>query len=179
MLDAPRIGPRNGQRDLVIARGLCHLGRDAPDRVRRNTGNALCPLRCRVRNTLAQQREGRRDPTAVGQNVVTVKRGLSTGGMVWHCRLGLNFPPHVVPGVQRVDFRCRPILDKQTKRIAVGPHIQQLASVRVPLHKLVVERVGPDHLVDQRHEQHPIRTRAMKRPPARLNLERAILSGFE
>jgi len=164
VLRAPRVRPRNRQRDLVVARRLRHLAREAADRIRCYPCDLLRPFGRRFLEALPQQREGRGNRRAVGQHIASVERGLRAGRVMLHCLAGLLVPPQVVLREERIALGERGILHEQAERVALRSHVQQFARVGVALDELVVVRVRLNQFVDQRHEQRAVRTGANGHP---------------
>ncbi|CAB3774300.1 hypothetical protein LMG29542_07705 [Paraburkholderia humisilvae] len=153
---APRIGPANRQRNLVIARRVGHLARETPDRVGGNAGDLRSPFGRALRSAFAQQRERWRDRRAVIKRVVAFRRaferGLRTRRMVQHGALAFTIPPQMILRKQRIAFPRIGVAHEQAEFVALLIHVQQFGRIRIARDKLVIETVGGEQFVNQRHE---------------------------
>ncbi|CAB3773451.1 hypothetical protein LMG29542_07238 [Paraburkholderia humisilvae] len=157
---APRIGPANRQRNLVIARRVGHLARETPDRVGGNASDLRSPFGRALCSAFAQQRERWRDRRTVIEHVIAFRRALERRlhprRVVQHGALAFAIPPQMVLRKQRIAFPRIGVAHEQAEFVALLIHVQQVGRVRKARDELVIETVGGEQFVNQRHEQRTI-----------------------
>ncbi|KGD38802.1 hypothetical protein DO70_6472 [Burkholderia pseudomallei] len=161
---APRVGPADRQRDLVIARDVRHLMREPADRRGRNARDSLRPLRRAFGHALAQQRERGRDGRAVVERVAAVERGRCAARVMRNRPAAAEIPPQVILRKQRIALGARRIAHEEAERVGFGAHVQQLGRVRVARDEVAVVAAGLDQLANHRHEQRAVGAGADRYP---------------
>jgi len=161
---APRVGPSDRQRDLVIARDVGHFACKTADRIGGNACDLRRPLRRAIGHLFAQQLERRRDGCAVRERIASFERRPHARRVMQYRALARGVPPHMILRKERIAHVSRFVAHEKTIRVAVGAHVQQFARIRIAFDELAIIRIAFDQLAHQRHEKCAVRAGADRHP---------------
>ena len=155
MFVVPHIPPGDRQLDLLIAGGHPHLVRQAANRLCRDMGDALRPLRRVLFDTLFQKLKRWRYPGAVIQGIFTqddrvCPRGVRADGA------DFTIPPELVLGIEATLLHMHLEAVKQTKVITLGIIDHQFGGIAVLNQELTIEQPLLDDFMADCQQQRTI-----------------------
>ncbi len=164
VLLAPAVGPRDGQLDLLVARGDAHLVGEPADGLRRDARDAGGPVRRVVTHALLEELEGGAHLGAIVQAEASEQERIRALGVRHHGLARVAVPPELVLGVEAAlllrDLRAHEHAELVVRLVQV----HQLPRIRVAHEELAVVEAQLDQLVHQREDQRAVGSGADRDP---------------
>ena len=162
------VGPGERQREGLVEGHRGEFLRQALDAHRRDAGDLRGPFGRVARHAVAQQLERRRDARAVGQAVLALEGGIdrrivvgvgarvAVDDVVRDGALAARVPDELVVRLAPVAARPGGRVEHERALVRAGLEVHELRRVGEALEECVVDAVGADQLVQQRHEQRAV-----------------------